>query len=128
MTVEDRSLVLVVDDSAEARAFAATYLRLAGFAVIEAVDGLEAVRLATEVSPTIILMDLNMPRLDGCGATARLRANRSTAGIPVLALTAETEAPILAQARAAGCAAVLQKSEPMDRLLQAILALAGRPS
>jgi CheY-like chemotaxis protein len=77
---------------------------------VEACDG---VRRARESRPAVILMDLNMPRLDGCSAIARLRCDESTENIPVIVLTREHESSMLDRARLAatcqrrGCSASL---------------------
>ena len=69
-------LVLVVDDSADARAVLGGYLEYAGFRVITAEDGEAAVTAARAEWPAVIIMDLAMPRMDGWEAMRRLRAHR----------------------------------------------------
>ncbi len=81
-------LVLVADDSSDARALYAEYLEFCGFRVETAADGEEAVRKAQAEWPAVILMDLAMPRVDGWEAIRRLRADPSTAAIPIVALSA----------------------------------------
>ena len=73
-----RSRVLVVDDYADAREMYSEYLQLSGFDVIEAANGVDAVRRAVEDHPDIILMDLSLPGMDGWEATQRLKADRRT--------------------------------------------------
>lgn len=81
-------LVLVVDDSPDARAVYSEYLEYVGFRVITAADGEQAVTAATAEWPAIIIMDLAMPKVDGWEAIRRLRADPLTAEIPIVALSA----------------------------------------
>jgi CheY-like chemotaxis protein len=81
-------LVLVVDDCADARTVYAEYLEFAGFRVITAEDGEQAITVATEEWPAVIIMDLAMPKVDGWEAIRRLRADPMTAEIPIVALSA----------------------------------------
>jgi len=81
-------LVLIVDDSARNRKLAGDVLRVAGFRTLEAGTAAEAIALASEHLPDVILMDLRLPDLDGTEAARRLRAGSRTSGIPIVALTA----------------------------------------
>jgi CheY-like chemotaxis protein len=67
-------LVLIAEDYADTRALYAEHITEAGFRVVEACDGAEAVALATSLKPDAIVMDLSMPRLDGWDATRQIRA------------------------------------------------------
>jgi CheY-like chemotaxis protein len=80
--------VLVVDDYQDCREMYAAWLSLAGFRVLTAGSGVEALKLAREFLPSIILMDLCLPGIDGCEVTRQLKADRATRHIPVIALTA----------------------------------------
>lgn len=64
------------------------YLSLAGFRVLKAVDGSEAIRIAQDAIPDVILMDIHLPGLDGYEITRRLKGSEATRAIPVIALTA----------------------------------------
>jgi two-component system cell cycle response regulator DivK len=81
-------LVLIVDDSDRNRKLARDVLRLAGFRTLEAGTAAEGVALASEHLPDVILMDLRLPDMDGTEAARRLRAERRTSRIPVVAMTA----------------------------------------
>ena len=81
-------LVLIVDDSARNRKLAGDVLRVAGFRTLEAMTAAEAIALAAEHLPDVILMDLRLPDLDGAEAARMLRAGPRTARIPIVALTA----------------------------------------
>ena len=80
--------VLVVDDAEDNRTLVREWLSRAGLNVLEAEDGEEALRLARESCPDLILMDLKMPRMDGYEALKRLKSDPMTREIPVIALTA----------------------------------------
>lgn len=88
MNSEEVRQILVVEDVPEQRDIYCTLLRHHGFHVFEATNGLEAVELARVQRPDAILMDIALPLLDGWGATERLKAEPSTAHIPILVLTA----------------------------------------
>jgi two-component system, cell cycle response regulator DivK len=85
-------VVLIVDDNPRNRKLARDVLRMAGFDTLEAATGEDALVLAHERLPDLVLMDLRLPDLDGSEAARRLKARPSTAHIPVVALTALTGA------------------------------------
>ena len=102
--------VLVVEDHRESREAMAEYLTLRGLVVATAEDGLQAIALARELQPHVIVMDLAMPVLDGWEATRRLKADWSTRHIPIIALSAfagQSDAAELALAL--GCVEKLTK-------------------
>ena len=105
----DRPRVLLVDDYPDAREMYSEYLQFSGFDVIEAANGMEALQRAADEAPDIILMDLSLPVMDGWEATRRLKADRRTAEIPVVALTGHALAGISEGARQAGCDAFVTK-------------------
>ena len=109
MTKRDRPRVLVVDDYPDAREMYAEYLQYSGFDVIEATNGMEALARAADSAPDIILMDLSLPVMDGWEATKRLKADKTTAAIPIVALTGHALAGILEGAKKAGCDAFVTK-------------------
>ena len=86
-TRPDVPTILVVDDTLDARELYAEYLRIAGLRAEVAEDGIDALAKATELLPSVIIMDLAMPRMDGWEATRRLKAHPLTRHIPVIALT-----------------------------------------
>jgi|SRR6266480_4751882 len=85
---EKKFLILVVDDSADNVAILSLDLQQEGYRVVTATNGEEAVSVAAYTLPNIILMDISMPRLDGLGATRRIRENDALRDIPVIAVTA----------------------------------------
>jgi DNA-binding response OmpR family regulator len=80
--------VLVAEDDADSRHLVAEYLRRARYDVLEARDGAEALRLAREQNPLLILLDIRMPNLDGIAALQQLRADARTRAVPVIMMTA----------------------------------------
>jgi CheY-like chemotaxis protein len=105
----DRPRVLLVDDYPDAREMYAEYLDFSGFEVIEAANGMEALQRAADTQPDIVLMDLSLPVMDGWEATRRLKADKRTEHIPVVALTGHALAGISEGAKRAGCDAFVTK-------------------
>ncbi len=101
--------MLLVDDYPDAREMYSEYLRFSGFDVVQASNGIEALRQAVETSPDIVLMDLSLPVMDGWEATRRLKADARTASIPVVAVTGHTLAGVSEDARQAGCDSFVTK-------------------
>jgi two-component system, cell cycle response regulator DivK len=88
--------------------------------LMTASNGLEAVRLARDLAPRLVLMDLKMPILDGWEATRRLKADDRTRGIPVIALTGHALAGHSKGAMDAGCDAFITKPCLPERLMEEI--------
>jgi DNA-binding response OmpR family regulator len=89
--MSSEATVLVVDDEADVRTLCKVNLEYEGYRVIEAADGIEALEIVKTDTPDVILLDLMMPNLDGWEVLRRLREDSSTAGIPVLLLTAKAD-------------------------------------
>jgi DNA-binding response OmpR family regulator len=106
--------ILVVDDDADARLIYSEYLRAKGWVVITASDGRAAIDKAMDLIPDAVVLDLAMPRVDGWTALKLLRESSWTAGIPVVVLTALSEARD--RAFEAGCDAYLAKPFSPDVL------------
>ncbi|HZM27617.1 MAG TPA: response regulator, partial [Gemmatimonadales bacterium] len=79
---------LVVEDDSKSRKLVRDLLTVKGYEIIEAETGEEGVALAQERRPSLILMDIRLPGIDGIQALERLRAEAATQGIPVMAMTA----------------------------------------
>jgi CheY-like chemotaxis protein len=101
--------VLVVDDKASSRELVRTLLERAGYAVSEAADGREALAVAREAPPDLILLDLQMPVLDGFGALHQLRADPRFEKLPIVALTASAMQGDREKAIAAGFTGYVSK-------------------
>jgi len=95
--------VLLVEDHEELWEFLSRRLRRRGFDVVLAHDGQQALDQAADEEPDIILLDMNLPVLDGWTVAARLKADAATAGIPIIAVTAHAMAGGRNKAMAAGC-------------------------
>lgn len=104
-----RPLILLVEDAVDARELYAEYLNYAGFAVVTAINGHEAVKLARLLRPDLILMDLRLPGMDGLEATADLKHDPTMSHIPIIAITADLSDDTCARARQAGCSAFITK-------------------
>ena len=113
-------LVLVVEDYEDTRLMMRRQLEVGGFRVVEASDGREAVERARSHRPAVILMDLNMPVLDGFTAALRIREREETRGVPIVALTAYDTAESRAAARAVGCSEYVPKPVALDELLSLV--------
>lgn len=101
--------ILVADDKASSRELVRTVLEHSGYEVIEASDGAEAVEMAEANSPELILLDLQMPALDGFGVVGKLRANARFALTPIVALTASAMQGDREKALAAGFSGYITK-------------------
>ena len=87
-TLLANELILVVEDNEPSRKLVRDVLKFKGYEIIEAESGEDAVRLAQERRPSLVLMDIRLPGMDGIEALGRLRAEPDTRSIPVLAMTA----------------------------------------
>ena len=94
---------LVVEDNPDMLEVLSCQLQMLGFSVITANNGREGVEKALKDKPNLILMDIMMPVMDGREATRRIRSNRETENIPILATTAITKRSQLSECIEAGC-------------------------
>ncbi|TWT53768.1 Polar-differentiation response regulator DivK [Rubripirellula amarantea] len=117
--------ILLVDDHDDIREMMAQHLRKRGYAVVTASNGLEAVLATAQAAPSLILMDVNMPELDGIEATMQIRAAEVEKRIPVIALTAHALPDDETRAIAAGCDAFHSKPVDFKRLFSQISELLG---
>jgi len=85
--INDNAIVMIVDDDASTRMMANEFLSQAGFSVVEAEDGIEALKRIPEARPDMIILDVEMPRMNGFDTCIELRKLDSTASVPVLMLT-----------------------------------------
>ena len=107
-----KETILVVEDNQMNRKLVETVLRPGGYRLLIALDGEEAISVATREQPDLILMDLKLPKLDGYQAIRCLKSQSETAHIPVIALTAYALPEERERARAAGCDGYITK--PID--------------
>jgi two-component system, chemotaxis family, chemotaxis protein CheY len=111
---------LVVDDSLTMRQMVSFTLKQAGFGVLEAVDGQDALEQMEAARVDLIVTDLNMPRVDGIAFIRRLRSRTASKYTPVLMLTTESQDTKRQEGRAAGATAWLVKPFHPDKLLAVI--------
>lgn len=123
-----KPMVLVVEDAEDSRVMYIDYLVYAGFAALGAQNGVEAVAIAHEHTPDVIVMDLSLPTMDGWEATALLKRNPETQSIPIIALTGHGESPYRKRAADAGVDLFLMKPcLPSDLALHVKNVLATGP-
>lgn len=122
-----RLKVLVIDDSQTIRRSAETLLSAAGYSVVTAADGYEALARVVEETPDLIFIDIMMPRLDGFQTCALIKANPRYAATPVVMLSSKDGLFDRARGRLAGADDYLTKPFTRDELLGALRAgLPGR--
>ncbi len=124
---QDAPLILVAEDNEDNRIIAVTLLRHFGFRVIAASTGSDAVQIARAEHPSLILMDVGMPDIDGWEATRLLKADVDTRDIVVLAYTAHALPSDREQALAAGCDGYLAKPVEPLHLLRTVRAALSMP-
>lgn len=115
--------ILVIEDNEENRDALSRRLERRGFEVVEAVDGKVGLEMAKAEKPDLILMDMNMPELDGWEATRRIKAQPETVDVPVIALTAHAMAGDRERALDAGCTDYHTKPVEFPKLLLQIEAI-----
>ncbi|MCL4474002.1 MAG: response regulator [Actinobacteria bacterium] len=106
--MEDKK-ILVVEDNVMNLELVSDLLEAHGFSVVQAQSGAAAIELAEKEQPDLILMDLQLPEMDGLEATRRLKQNRLTNSIDVVALTAHAMLGDEEKAREAGCSGYIAK-------------------
>ena len=118
-------IALVVDDSLSARRAAAQIMRDAGYEVRTAIDGLDAVAMLETLVPDVILVDMEMPRMNGLELTSHVRGRAALKNIPIIMITSRSTEKHRQQGDAAGVNAYLVKPFNEDKLLQHIDKLVG---
>jgi two-component system, cell cycle response regulator DivK len=109
--------ILVVEDHEDNRQILRVLLGSAGYQMIEAHDGETALTTAASERPDLILMDIQLPGLDGYEATRRIKADPALSGIPIIAVTSYALSGDEDKARAAGCSAYVAKPySPLELL------------
>ena len=113
-------LVLVVEDNEKNMKLFRDVLRATGYSTLEATTGEDALELALAHTPALVLMDVQLPGIDGVEALARLRRDERTASIPVLALTAQAMSGDRERFLAVGFNGYLAKPIDVGELLEAV--------
>jgi DNA-binding response OmpR family regulator len=126
MTGNGRSLILVADDDPDILALVSFRLERAGYEVVAATNGEEAVELARAHRPDLAILDVMMPRVDGYEATRRLREHEDTRRIPVILLTARVQEDDVARGFEAGADDYVKKPFSPQELGARVQAILGR--
>jgi len=112
--------ILVVEDNAKNMKLLRDVLRATGYRTLEAPTGGQALMLATEHAPALVLMDVRLPDMDGVEALSQLRMDARTASIPVLAVTAQAMKGDAERFKEAGFDGYLSKPVDIDELLTTV--------
>jgi len=115
--------VMIVDDSLTVRKITSRLLTRAGFAVSTARDGVDALQVLTEQVPDVILLDIEMPRMDGFEFAKTIKGDLKTAGIPIIMITSRTADKHRNRAAELGVERFLGKPYQEDELLQSLRAI-----
>ena len=121
--LEPKFLILVVDDSADNLAMISLDLQQQNYRVVTASNGEDAIKIAEQTNPDLILMDINLPELDGLAATRRILYIETLREVPVVALTAFGTQGFQRAAYDVGVAGYLTKPIDLDRMHQLIARL-----
>lgn len=123
-----RRTVLLAEDDADIRLMMSTLLGMKGYRVVEARDGQETLDAARKERPDIILMDLQLPRLNGFAVTRFIRQSETLSRVPIVVVSAHDPAKHRNLALAAGCNAYVQKPIDFDSLDELIVSLLPQDS
>ncbi|MBN9054979.1 MAG: two-component system response regulator [Shinella sp. 65-6] len=118
--------ILTVDDSASIRLTTRVTLGNAGYAVTEAVDGLDGLNKLKDGEYDLVITDLNMPNMDGLTMIRELRKLPAHTGVPVIFLTTESDGELKAQAKAAGATGWLTKPFDPESLVKIARKVLGK--
>jgi CheY-like chemotaxis protein len=123
-----KPLILIAEDSLDGREMMRTLLRLKGYDVIVAEDGVQAVDMALKNSPDLIFVDLELPRLDGISVARNIHRSKALRNVPIVVVSGHDPSRYETAARGAGCTEYLLKPidfERLDAILELNLSLAG---
>lgn len=121
---DGKRTILIVDDFDDTRLLLRTWLQKKGFRVVEAENGNRAVSAAESARPDLIIMDVEMPELDGLAATRKIRALKGFESVPILAVSAYGADQYRDHALAAGCNEYVStpfEPEELERLILGLL-------
>ena len=117
--------ILVVEDTEDNRQILRDLLSMAGYEMVEAHDGADGVAKAAEHKPDLILMDIQMPVMDGYEATRRIKANPDLKSIPIVAVTSYALSGDEEKTRAAGCDGYIAKPYSPRQMLAKVREILG---
>lgn len=115
-----KSTILYVEDNADNRTLVRRILLSQDYALLEAVNALDALNILKETRPDLILMDINMPDMDGYTLTTKIKSMPGFERIPILALTANVMRGDKEKTLEAGCDGYIQKPLDIDQLIREV--------
>jgi two-component system cell cycle response regulator DivK len=121
------SVILIVEDNEKNMKLVRDVLQFKGYETLEATTGEEGVRLAIEKKPDLVLMDIQLPDIDGITALARIRADASTKGIPVVAVSASVMPDDQQRIASSGFDAFVTKPINVKSFVETVERFAGKP-
>jgi two-component system phosphate regulon response regulator PhoB len=119
-------VVLVAEDFVEGRAIHVEFFSREGFAIVEAGDANDVMRLAAGVRPDIVVLDLALPGARGVDVVHALRASERASDAPIVALAGPGDDAVAEEARSAGCAAILRKPVGLQQLRREVMLALAR--
>ncbi|MDX6651461.1 MAG: two-component system, OmpR family, phosphate regulon response regulator PhoB [Solirubrobacterales bacterium] len=125
-TDADKRTILIAEDEPDIRDLVSFRLERAGYDVILAEDGQEALELAIEHRPDLAILDVMMPRMDGLELTRRIRAEQTIAAMPIILLTASVQDQAVTEGFRAGADDYMRKPFSPQELLSRVEAVLGR--
>ena len=120
MPSEDKGTILYVEDNSDNRTLVRRILLSEDYKLIEATNGAEALQVLENTKPDLILMDINMPDMDGYTLTAKIKAKPGFERVPILALTANVMRGDKEKTLEAGCDGYIQKPLDIDQLIKEV--------
>jgi len=120
MPFEDKGTILYVEDNIDNRTLVRRILLSEDYKLIEATNATEALEVLETTKPDLILMDINMPDMDGYTLTAKIKAKPGFARVPILALTANVMRGDKEKTLEAGCDGYIQKPLDIDQLIKEV--------
>lgn len=112
--------VLIIEDNSINRKIMRDLLRVHHCETVEAVNGLEGVQMAKDILPDLIMMDVQLPELDGYSATQQIKAHEETKNIPIIAVTSFAMSGEADRAKEAGCDAYITKPIDIHQVIEAV--------
>jgi two-component system cell cycle response regulator DivK len=120
MTQPEKSTILYVEDNPDNRLLVRRILRAEGYGLLEATNASEAMDLLKSTTPDLILMDINMPDMDGYTLTTKIKSRPGLGQVPIVALTANVMRGDKEKTLEAGCDGYIQKPLDIDQLTREI--------
>jgi len=118
--MSEKGIILYIEDNADNRMLVRRVLEADGFTVMECSNPNQALSMAQQVQPNLILMDINMPEVDGYTLTALIKSTSGLENVPILALTANVMRGDRERSLEAGCDGYIQKPIDIDTLASQI--------